>query len=159
MQFFAEQCPFYLAGILMGLLVVGMRWTGNLHLGALGSFVATQGFIARPTGAPSWRVLFLVGTAGGGLLYGLAAGDLHPTFANAGFEAVFGAGLATKMVILGSAGLLIGFGARMAGGCTSGHGICGVAQLSPGSVVSTATFVGTAIVVANLVLPLFARGS
>jgi uncharacterized membrane protein YedE/YeeE len=46
-----------------------------------------------------------------------------------------------------AAGLLVGFGGRLGGGCTSGHGICGIARLSPRSVVATAIFVGVAIVV------------
>ena len=45
------------------------------------------------------------------------------------------------------AGFLVGFGARLGGGCTSGHGVCGIARLSPRSIVATATFMGTAIIV------------
>jgi uncharacterized protein len=45
------------------------------------------------------------------------------------------------------AGLLVGFGTRLGGGCTSGHGICGVARLSPRSLVATAVFMAVAIVV------------
>ena len=47
-------------------------------------------------------------------------------------------------------GLCVGFGTRMACGCTSGHGVCGISSGSRPSLVSTATFVGTAIVVANV---------
>lgn len=42
------------------------------------------------------------------------------------------------------AGLLVGFGTRLGNGCTSGHGVCGVARLSPRSIAATAMFVGTA---------------
>ncbi|MCA3747533.1 MAG: YeeE/YedE family protein, partial [Rubrobacter sp.] len=42
------------------------------------------------------------------------------------------------------AGLLVGFGARLGSGCTSGHGVCGLARLSVRSVVATAVFMGTA---------------
>ncbi|MGA8917828.1 MAG: YeeE/YedE thiosulfate transporter family protein [Pseudolabrys sp.] len=45
------------------------------------------------------------------------------------------------------AGLLVGFGARLGGGCTSGHGVCGIARLSARSIAATAIFMGTAIVV------------
>jgi uncharacterized membrane protein YedE/YeeE len=45
------------------------------------------------------------------------------------------------------AGALVGFGARYGGGCTSGHGVCGIARLSARSIVATAIFMGTAIVV------------
>ena len=49
--------------------------------------------------------------------------------------------------ILVAAGLLVGFGTRLSGGCTSGHGVCGVARLSPRSLTATAIFMGTAIIV------------
>jgi uncharacterized protein len=161
MSWLAHQCPWYLAGPLLGLLVIAMRWAGNLHLGALGSFIAAQGWAARPSAPPGWRVFFFVGMAAGGLAYGLLAGDLHASFANGSFDRlwlpVVGRGLTGKAAVLGAAGVLIGFGARTAGGCTSGHGVCGVAQLSPGSLASTATFVLTAIVVANLLGLVLAR--
>jgi uncharacterized membrane protein YedE/YeeE len=53
-------------------------------------------------------------------------------------------------VILG-AGLLVGIGTRLAGGCTSGHGICGLARFSPRSIVATGVFMITAILVVALV--------
>jgi uncharacterized membrane protein YedE/YeeE len=48
-------------------------------------------------------------------------------------------------------GLLIGFGTRMAGGCTSGHGLCGVSQFQPGSFVATIGFFGMGVVVSFLI--------
>ena len=45
--------------------------------------------------------------------------------------------------LLITAGLLVGFGTRLANGCTSGHGVCGVARLSPRSLIATATFMGS----------------
>jgi uncharacterized membrane protein YedE/YeeE len=48
------------------------------------------------------------------------------------------------------AGLLVGFGTRLGNGCTSGHGICGIARLSPRSIVATATFMATAMLVVAL---------
>lgn len=160
MSFWSSQCPWYLAGPLLGLLVVAMRWAGNLHLGALGSFVATESWAARG-GLPGWRVFFFVGMVVGGLVYGLVAGDLHASFANGSFDRIWlpvlGPGLGARAAVLGAAGVLIGFGARTAGGCTSGHGVCGVAQLSPGSLASTATFVLTAVAVANVLGLVLAR--
>ena len=49
-----------------------------------------------------------------------------------------------------AAGLLVGFGARLGGGCTSGHGICGIARLSVRSITATAIFMLTAIAVVAL---------
>jgi len=48
------------------------------------------------------------------------------------------------------AGALVGFGTRLGGGCTSGHGVCGIARLSVRSIVATAIFMATAIVVVAL---------
>jgi uncharacterized membrane protein YedE/YeeE len=47
-------------------------------------------------------------------------------------------------------GLLVGFGTRLGSGCTSGHGICGIARLSPRSIVATGVFMMTAIIVVAL---------
>lgn len=48
------------------------------------------------------------------------------------------------------AGLLVGFGARLGGGCTSGHGVCGIARISRRSIAATAIFMGTAVVTVAL---------
>src|SRR6478752_2115548 len=50
-------------------------------------------------------------------------------------------------VMIAIAGLLVGLGARLGGGCTSGHGVCGVARLSVRSIVATAIFMASALVV------------
>jgi uncharacterized membrane protein YedE/YeeE len=47
-------------------------------------------------------------------------------------------------------GLLVGFGTRLGSGCTSGHGICGIARLSPRSIAATGVFMTAAIVVVAL---------
>lgn len=50
----------------------------------------------------------------------------------------------SSVPLLVVAGLLVGFGTRLGNGCTSGHGVCGIARLSPRSLAATATFIGTA---------------
>ena len=50
-------------------------------------------------------------------------------------------------VVIAGAGLLVGFGTRLGSGCTSGHGVCGIARLSPRSIVATLIFMGSAMVV------------
>jgi len=49
-------------------------------------------------------------------------------------------------ITLIAAGLLVGYGTRLGGGCTSGHGVCGVARLSPRSLIATAVFMAAGIV-------------
>lgn len=53
----------------------------------------------------------------------------------------------TSWLLIVAAGVLVGFGARYGGGCTSGHGVCGVARLSVRSIVATGVFMFSAIVV------------
>jgi uncharacterized membrane protein YedE/YeeE len=48
--------------------------------------------------------------------------------------------ITSSLPVLISAGLLVGFGTRLGNGCTSGHGVCGMARLSPRSIAATATF-------------------
>lgn len=48
-----------------------------------------------------------------------------------------------KLWLMAPAGLMVGFGARLGSGCTSGHGVCGLARLSPTSIVAVATFLAT----------------
>jgi len=49
------------------------------------------------------------------------------------------------------AGLIVGFGARLGSGCTSGHGVCGISRLSPRSIVATLVFMGTGILTVFIV--------
>jgi uncharacterized membrane protein YedE/YeeE len=48
------------------------------------------------------------------------------------------------------AGFLVGFGARLGGGCTSGHGVCGIARISTRSIVATAIFMASAVIVVSI---------
>ena len=61
----------------------------------------------------------------------------------------------TSLVVVAVAGLLVGFGTRLSNGCTSGHGVCGIARLSPRSIVATAIFMAAAIVVVALTRHVF----
>ena len=150
MEFFALRCPWYVAGPLIGLLVVGLMWAINKPLGALGGYVDTYNWARKPSSSPSWRVLFFVGIILGGLLSVLlGSGSFEPSLAYGSFDATLGTTLTAKTVILFAAGAFIGYGARWAAGCTSGHGMCGTALGSPASLVATMTFMGAAIVTAH----------
>ena len=78
-----------------------------------------------------------LGIVGGGfaraLLQGGSRGGYHPTLDDGGFDALVGGSLAAKALVLAGAGVMMGYGARTAGGCTSGHGICGASLGSPAS--------------------------
>ncbi|MEP6655079.1 MAG: YeeE/YedE thiosulfate transporter family protein, partial [Myxococcales bacterium] len=91
-----------------------------------------------------WRTAFLLGLLMGGLAL-LVAGNRAAFFAGA-----IGAPVRSYLG-LAMAGGLVGFGARLGRGCTSGHGVCGVSRLSAQSLVATATFMVTGIATVALV--------
>ena len=95
------------------------------------------------SGDAAWRLMFLIGLLGSGLI----AGQLAPQ--------VFRFELTRSTAALIAAGLLVGFGTRMGGGCTSGHGVCGISRLSKRSVTATATFMATGAITVFLVRALF----
>lgn len=99
---------------------------------ALGRIAGVSGILGRALQEPGseriWRILFLIGLPVGAVLavvLGWAAAPSAPP-ANLG------------LAIVG--GLLVGFGTRLGAGCTSGHGICGLARLSPRSLAATSIF-------------------
>ena len=93
----------------------------------------------------AWRVAFIAGLV------------LAPLFAAAVGGSMPSPQMPASWILIVVAGLLVGFGSRLGGGCTSGHGICGFARLSPRSVTATAIFMVTAIIVVALTHHVFGR--
>jgi len=95
----------------------------------------------------SSHFLFLGGMIAGGLISALLAGSFKPAFTLRAetFGQIFGNSPITMGAVLLGGGLLVGFGTRMAAGCTTGHGLCGVSRLQKGSLVATAAFFGAAV--------------
>ncbi len=88
-----------------------------------------SGLLPPTRGDIDWRILFI-----GGLLLGTF---VYQLFAGEGYEVSFSLGW--PAIVVG--GLLTGIGTRIGGGCTSGHGVCGLGRLSPRSTVATITFI------------------
>ena len=110
-----------------------------------------------PTRQPVWyNVVFFGGLLLGGSLSALWRGDLHLRGPEASFTRLFGGGSTRAALVLLGGGFLVGLGTRMAGGCTSGHGLCGVSRLQRGSLLSTAAFFGAAVL-ASLALEALVR--
>jgi uncharacterized membrane protein YedE/YeeE len=148
MEFFAERAPWYFAGPAIGLCVVALLWACNRMFGALGGFIDLIAWVRAPQTPPKHTVYFFAGLLIGGFVYSIAAG-VQPGWAYGTFDQRFGVEPAGRLAILLVAGTVMGYGTRMASGCTSGHGICGTSLGSPRSIVSTMVFMGTAIIAAN----------
>ena len=117
-----------LGGVLIGiaastLLVVNGRIAGVS--------VIVGGLLSPRWSDAVWRALFVAGLVAGGFCVRVLTPD------------PFRGLTATPQAVLVAAGLLVGFGASLGNGCTSGHGVCGVSRLSPRSLVATLTFMLT----------------
>jgi uncharacterized membrane protein YedE/YeeE len=132
-----------LGGALIG-LASALLWLGN---GRIAGISGIFGQLLPPARTVLWRLVFLVGLVGGAAL----AAALFPALGNtpqlAAPPAWFGAGAPLWIAV---AGLLTGFGTKLGNGCTSGHGICGLARLSKRSFVAVGVFFSVAILTVTL---------
>jgi uncharacterized membrane protein YedE/YeeE len=101
--------------------------------------------------ARSWRLPLVAGLVVGGFLSALLGGGWEPTWDLGLFDQRIGAGPAAKLAWMFVAGLLIGVGTRMGGGCTSGHGIFGLSNLEMPSLITTVSFMAGGIVTTHLI--------
>ncbi len=98
-----------------------------------------------------WRLPFLAGLVLGGFLSAQLGGGWKPTWALGMFDTVIGLGPAGKVAWMFVAGLFIGFGTRLGGGCTSGHGIFGLSNFERPSLVTTISFMLGGLLTTQLV--------
>jgi len=119
-------------GVLIGLAAT-LLLAGSGRIAGISGILG--GILDRPRGDTLWRGLFLAGL--------LAGAAVHQWLDPAAVEARTG----FPVWALLAAGVLVGVGTRMGSGCTSGHGVCGLARLSPRSGVATAVFVAVAMIV------------
>lgn len=139
-----DRLPWFIGGPILGVLIVGLFAVANQPLGASGAYVQTSGLLRRRPQVVVWRVWYFVGLfVGGVLVTQLLREGAEIRSGYDALRAVFPL-WATIPLVFGGATLL-GYGAAVAGGCTSGHGMCGTAQRSPASLTVTATFMTTAI--------------
>ena len=119
-------------GILIGIAASMMLLFSGKIAGVSGIF---GGMLFQQGEERSWRLSFVAGLIAGGILLYI----LNAEF----FENTSG----RDLIALTVAGLLVGIGTRVGGGCTSGHGVCGIGRLSGRSIVATVTFVFAGMVV------------
>lgn len=117
-------------GAMIGAAAAVLLWLNGRIAGISGIL---NGVLVPQSGDTAWRALFLLGLVAGASLYV----SLNP----AGYAPR--TGFPIGLLIAG--GLLVGFGTRMGSGCTSGHGVCGVARLSIRSAIATVAFLLTGI--------------
>ena len=139
---------FLLGGLLIGagtaLLYVLTGRIGGMStvFSSSWSYLVQRRFFQQPrfTGSRGWRLVYAAGLVCGALLwrFGLAGGLAQATAVPA------------WRLLLG--GFLVGYGARLGNGCTSGHGICGLGSLQWPSLLAVLTFMATAFLTANLAL-------
>lgn len=124
---------------LVGGALIGVAAVMLLLLnGRIAGVSGIAGRLLQPkAGDIAWRVAFLLG-----LMIGARAYDVWSPVTIR---------IDAPVHILIAGGLLVGFGTRLGSGCTSGHGICGIARLSPRSIVATAIFAASAMVTVFIV--------
>ena len=122
-------------GLLVGLAAAAFILLHRRIMGVSGIF---GGLLIPVKGDVFWRISFVLG---------LVAAPLIARFAGILPDARIDGGWAQLLL----AGLLVGFGTALGSGCTSGHGVCGIARLSPRSMVATVLFVGSGMVTVWLV--------
>ena len=119
-----------LGGALIG-LAAALLWVATGRIAGISGIAG--GLLRKPGGDAAWRVAFLAGLVAAPLLFAWAMGA--PRITNLA---------APTTLVLG--GLLVGFGTRLGSGCTSGHGVCGMARLSPRSIAATCVFMAAAAI-------------
>ena len=174
--------PWYIGGVLIGLMVPALLIAGNKTLG-VSSALRHVCAACLPLGIPflnynwkkeSWSLFFAGGIIIGGFLGGYLLGDpvpesisTHTVHVLAANGVAFNSGYVPNhlfnwhflitlpgFIIMIMGGFLVGFGTRYAGGCTSGHGIMGLSALQWPSLVAVISFFAAGIVSSNYLLPL-----
>jgi len=124
-----------IGGALIGLSAVLLMLFNGRIAGVSGIM---GGLVNAPGSDRLWRIAFIAGLIAAPLAAGLAGYPVPMPKVPGNFATI------------AIAGLLVGFGTRLGSGCTSGHGICGIARLSPRSIAATMVFMAAAIIVVAL---------
>lgn len=127
------------AGVALLFVTTGLIGGTSTFFSAVWSFFSRRAFFQQPKLVESrgWRIAYAAGMLLGVVAVVALTGPQPPTT------------VAWPFLLVG--GLIAGFGARLGGGCTSGHGICGLASLQLPSLVAVLVFLTTAMLTANLV--------
>ena len=160
----------YVVGALLGVLSWLTFYFSDKPIGASSFYATLAGMIGKlfakkhvkslayyKSNPPvlNWEFAFVIATVGGAFIAAFSGGEITGQWLPPMWEARFGEGtIGLRAIVAGAGGMLMAFGARLAGGCTSGHGISGTLQLSVGSWIAVICFFIGGIAVA---MPLFAQ--
>lgn len=128
------------AGVALLFLFTGLIGGMSTVFSSTWSFAVRRPFFqqTRFTGSRGWRLVYAAGLVLGGFVWWLGFSDGAPESTRIpGWQLLLG-------------GVLVGYGARLGNGCTSGHGICGLGSLQLPSLGAVLTFMSTAFLVAHL---------
>ncbi len=153
-----------IAGAGIGIITLLLLFATSHRLGISTGFEDICSLVSRAPylrrteviGSRSWRLPLLAGLLCGGLLSALMAHGWTPIWDLGRFDASFGWGPTGKVIWMFVGGLFIGFGTRLAGGCTSGHGIFGVSNFERASFTSTLSFMASGVATTALIYGVFA---
>jgi uncharacterized membrane protein YedE/YeeE len=135
---------FYVIGPLIGLIVVGLFAVTNKRIGVMGGFSNVVERVDGRIDAIDWRGFFLIGVLGGALIFRLLSGANTVGSGFGWLTRTFSSDIVVVAVLV-AGGVLIGFGTKLAGGCTSGNGLGGCSTGSAGSIAATVSFMSVAI--------------
>ncbi len=180
MDLLHNELPWYLAGPLIGLMVPLLLLIGNRQFGVSASFQDLCAWcVRRPAGYfkwdasnNGWRLWFVLGMVIGALFLSYAIPATPVAISSATVDELKELGVTSvqgqypeellggiggfsllQVLVCLVGGLLVGFGTRYAGGCTSGHSIMGLAQFSLSSLVATIAFFGGGLLMTHLIFP------
>ena len=159
----------YLVGAAIGVLSWLTFYFSDEPIGASSFYAEIAGFLGKlfaPRHTKSlayfkdnpprvgWKFVFVIATIAGGAIAALTGGEFANEWLPPMWVARFGDSIALRAVIAFGGGILMAFGARLAGGCTSGHGISGTLQLNLASWIAVVCFFIGGIAVAMLLFKL-----
>jgi uncharacterized membrane protein YedE/YeeE len=141
------------AGAGIAAVTLCLFWLANRRLGISTGFEDVCSLVlghpyfrrASVRSGREWRLPLLAGLVLGGFLSAVTSGGWWPTWALGMFDHVIGFGPVGKLAWMFIGGLCIGFGTRLGGGCTSGHGIFGLSNLELPSLLTTVSFMAGGI--------------
>ncbi|MEG6584857.1 YeeE/YedE thiosulfate transporter family protein [Dendrosporobacter sp. 1207_IL3150] len=155
----------YIAGILSGFVSIGSVWFVGKYFGASTTFVRTTGMLEKLV-APEriasmpyfikevpiidWQWMFVIGILIGSFIAAVSSGSFRLQAVPSMWKERFGAAIFPRATVAFIGGMIAMFGARLADGCPSGHGLSGVTQLAVSGFVALVCFFVGGLISANL---------